>query len=122
MLQKVFCRDSHVRLAGDCMTTRLHMPTIVRTVEGIVTALWGRAMIRGLDGKMKPLAIGDIVHRGDVILTTQDGIVQISEGDEHRIATRLPVDDLDTVIQAINDGDTQAAPRSEERRVGKECR
>src|SRR5436853_6686783 len=109
MLQKVFWRHTHVRSAGQCTTTRLHMPTIVRTVEGIVTALWGRAMIRGLDGKMKPLELGALVHHGDVILTTQDGIVQISDGDEHRVATRLRADGLDTVIQAINDRSTPEA-------------
>jgi len=87
------------------------MPTILQTVEGIVTALWGRAMIRGLDGKMKPLAVGDAVHQGDVILTTPDGIVQISNEDgEPRVATRLAPDDIDTAIKAINDGDAQAAP------------
>jgi hypothetical protein len=60
---------------------------------------------------MRALALGDVVHHGDVILTTQDGIVQISDSDgESRVATRLPEDDLDKVIQAINDGDGPAAP------------
>ena len=87
------------------------MPTIVKLVEGKVTALWGQALIRGLDGKMHPLQVGDLVHRGDVILTTQNGIVQIADDEgETRVATRLPADDLETAIKAINDGDAQAAP------------
>ena len=52
------------------------MPTMIQTTSGKVTGLWGRAMIKGADGKMRPLNIGDYVVKGDVILTTQDGIVR----------------------------------------------
>ena len=54
------------------------MPTMIQTVSGTVTGLWGKAMIRGADGKMRPLQIGDLVVKGDVILTSQDGIVQLN--------------------------------------------
>ena len=57
------------------------MPTIAQTTPGTVSAVWGQALIRGADGKMRPLKIGDRVNRGDVILTTQDGIVQITPED-----------------------------------------
>ena len=37
------------------------MPTMIQTVSGRVTGLWGKAMIRGADGKMRPLKMGDHV-------------------------------------------------------------
>src|SRR5436309_15062682 len=87
------------------------MPTIVQTAEGKVTALWGHAVIRGPGGKMRPLVVGDVVHRGDVILTTQDGIVQISDDEgTQRVATRVPADEIETAIQALHNGDRHAAP------------
>ena len=54
------------------------MPTLLQTSHGKVTGLWGSALLRGADGKMHALKLGDEVHRGDVILTTQDGIVQLT--------------------------------------------
>ncbi len=54
------------------------MPTMIQTISGKVTGLWGKAMIQGPDGKMRPLKIGDLVVKGDVILTSQDGIVQLN--------------------------------------------
>ena len=54
------------------------MPTIHLTAQGKVTGLWGHAIIKGADGRAHPLKLGDIVRRGDVILTTQDGIVELT--------------------------------------------
>ncbi|OYT99462.1 MAG: hypothetical protein CFE40_06340 [Burkholderiales bacterium PBB1] len=54
------------------------MPTIIQTTQGTVTGLWGTAIVKGADGHAHPLKMGDIVRRGDVILTSQDGIVQLS--------------------------------------------
>ena len=54
------------------------MPTIVQTVNGTVTGLWGSALRRTPAGKLITLKMGDPVMKGDVILTTQDGIVQIT--------------------------------------------
>ncbi len=54
------------------------MPTLIQSAGGRVTAIFGKATIRGADGKSRPLAVGDYVRKGDVILTTQDGIVQIN--------------------------------------------
>src|SRR5689334_5785877 len=87
------------------------MPTIVQSSPGKVTALWGHAMIRGADGKMHALKVGDVVHRGDVILTTQDGIVQLAPESAHDAAggTQRP-DEIERVITALNDLDPLAAP------------
>ena len=92
------------------------MPTIVQTFQGRVTGLWGQASIRAADGKMHPLKLGDIVHQGDVILTTQDGIVRLSpEGSDVELAggpadaKKPAIDEIDRVISALNDADPQAA-------------
>ena len=91
------------------------MPTIVQTFQGKVTALWGHASIRGADGKMHPLKLGDLVHQGDVILTSQDGIVRLSpEGSDIELAggarpAKPAVDEIDRVINALNDADPQVA-------------
>ena len=57
------------------------MPLIAQSPEGKVISVWGTALIRGADGKLRLLKVGDIVRKGDQILTTQDGIVQIANGD-----------------------------------------
>src|SRR6185369_11337506 len=86
------------------------MPTIAQTVQGRVTGLWGAALIRGADGKMRALKMGDLVHRGDVILTTQEGIVQISpEHTPHAAATPAASDDIDRVIAGLDNNDPTAA-------------
>ena len=68
------------------------MPTMIQTISGKVTGLWGKAMIQGPDGKMRRLQIGDLVVKGDVILTSQDGIVQLNP--DAVVASR-PKDDID---------------------------
>jgi len=92
------------------------MPTIVQTFQGRVTGLWGQASIRGADGKMHPLKLGDFIQQGDVILTTQDGIVRLSpEGSDIELAAgpsgakKPATDEIDRVISALNDADPQAA-------------
>lgn len=54
------------------------MPTIIQTTQGTVTGLWGSAIVKGADGHAHPLKLGDVVKRGDVILTSQDGIVELT--------------------------------------------
>jgi len=91
------------------------MPTIVQTFQGRVTGIWGTAQMRGKDGKMHLLKLGDLVHQGDVILTTQNGIVQLSPEDSaaaqatmaHAAQSTPP--DIDRVISALNEPDSQAA-------------
>ncbi len=58
------------------------MPTLIQTLNGTVTGLWGSAMVRTADGRLRVLKLGDFVSKGDVILTTQDGIVQLEPNDE----------------------------------------
>ncbi|MET0209217.1 MAG: retention module-containing protein, partial [Burkholderiaceae bacterium] len=101
------------------------MPTIVQTFQGRVTGLWGTATIRDTDGKMRALKVGDLVHKGDVILTSQDGIVQLSPDDtataaaaaaraesEPATAANAPTTaspDIDRVISGLNDPDSAEA-------------
>ena len=89
------------------------MPTIVQTVTGKVTGLWGSARVRGADGKMHPLKLGDIVNKGDVILTGQDGIVQLTPEDSATppVAAKATdtVADIDRVISQLNQNDPKAA-------------
>ncbi|HEY4068142.1 MAG TPA: tandem-95 repeat protein, partial [Burkholderiaceae bacterium] len=66
---------------------------------------------------MHELKVGDIVHKGDVILTSQNGIVQLTPDDSAADATAAarvkeaitPASDLDTIITALNDPDSKAA-------------
>ena len=59
-----------------------------RLPTGKVVGVWGHALMRRADGNIQPVQVGDEVHKGDVILTTQNGIVQL-EGPGYRMA-RLP--------------------------------
>jgi surface adhesion protein len=90
------------------------MPTIVQTVNGKVTGLWGSALRRMPNGKLVPLKMGDEVHKGDVILTTQDGLVQLTPlPDAPGLAAKPtpPTDDeIDRVIAELNEPDSQTAP------------
>jgi hypothetical protein len=48
-------------------------------------------MVRKADGKMHVLKLGEQVEKGDIILTTQDGIVQLTPELEHmHLAVCLP--------------------------------
>ncbi|MBC7956501.1 MAG: hypothetical protein H7Y33_11610, partial [Cytophagales bacterium] len=87
------------------------MPTIVQTVNGKVTGLWGSALRRTPSGKLLALKMGDEVHKGDVILTTQDGIVQLTpDPDAPRVAATQPSTDIDRVIAELNQPDALTAP------------
>ena len=87
------------------------MPTITRTGGGKVTAIWGDAQIRDEHGKMQPLKVGDVVKTGDVILTTQNGIVRISdEADPVAVAKTTEPSDTDRVISGLNQGELDIAP------------
>ena len=93
------------------------MPTIVQTFQGRVTGLWGTATRRDSDGTMRPLGIGDLVRQGDVILTSQDGIVQLSPdetaaaqaaaaaaGATAAITARAPAEnEIDRIISGLDD-------------------
>ena len=49
----------------------------VRQLYGKVVGVWGDAHIRHLDGTVTVLHVGDVVKKGEVVLTAQDGIIQI---------------------------------------------
>ena len=91
------------------------MPVIVHTAKSKVSALWGRSFIRDADGKFRLLALGDVVQRGDVILTEQNAIVRLSEtvveADAPRIACAPSPDtsEMDRVIAGIECGDPNVA-------------
>ena len=55
------------------------MPVIVQTVTSKVSALWGKSFIRDAQGKFRPLEMHETVVRGDVILTEQNAIVQLTQ-------------------------------------------
>ncbi len=88
------------------------MPTINKISFGTVTGVWGKALIRLADGTMRELKVGDSVQKGDVILTSQNGIVQISDeqGDVRQVAKAVPADELSRVVEALNRGDSEVAP------------
>jgi hypothetical protein len=86
------------------------MPVITRS-GGKVTSIWGGAQIRDEHGKMQPLQVGDVVKKGDVILTTQNGIVRISDlADPVAAAKTTEPSDTDRVIAGLNQGDLDVAP------------
>ncbi|MBT9525792.1 MAG: large adhesive protein, partial [Rhizobacter sp.] len=67
-------------------------------------------MRRTPSGKLVSLKMGDLVNKGDVILTTQDGIVQLTpEPDAPRTAA-VPDTDIDRVIAELNQPDARTAP------------
>jgi VCBS repeat-containing protein len=87
------------------------MPTIVQTTQGVVTGLWGSALIRSADGRMRALRMGDAVRKGDVILTTQDGIVQLTPDEPANVRSAAkPADDIDRVITGLNQNQPIEAP------------
>jgi len=105
------------------------MLTIVLTAQEKVTGLWGSAIVKGADGQAHPLKLGDIVRRGDVILTSQDGIVQpasdasaapvASTPTPGAVATTAPAQpaqkvpaassEVDQVIERLAENDADAA-------------
>ncbi|PXW94600.1 Calx-beta domain-containing protein, partial [Sphaerotilus hippei] len=50
----------------------------MRLPAGTVSRTWGSALVRKASGELLPVQPGDLVEKGDVILTTQDGIVEIT--------------------------------------------
>ena len=85
------------------------MPMIHKTEFGMVIAIWGQAWIRDANGHFRALKLGDAVHRGDVVLTTQDSIVQLAQADaarEEQPATTKATEptDADSVIEVFESG------------------
>jgi len=77
----------------------------VRQLTGKVVGVWGDAHIRTLDGEVKPLHVGDVVKKGEVVLTAQDGIVQL---EAH--PTQLASDDVERAISQVDNGQIDVVP------------
>lgn len=75
----------------------------VRQIAGTVLGIWGEAVLRLPDGSVVPLKVGDVVRKGDVVLTTQDGIVQLEP-------LRQAAGEIDRVIEQVAQGDPATAP------------
>ncbi|WP_280155226.1 VCBS domain-containing protein [Piscinibacter sp. XHJ-5] len=58
---------------------------------------------------MRALKLGDLVQRGDVILTTQDGIVELAPEETSKAAASGATDDIDRVIAGIENAEPTAA-------------
>ncbi|MBP6675140.1 MAG: tandem-95 repeat protein, partial [Vitreoscilla sp.] len=72
-----------------------------RQLNGKVVGVWGEALLRTADGEVRPLKTGDVVKKGDVVLTAQDGIIQIEGGRSQ---------DLDRIIASVSEGKPETAP------------
>jgi len=81
----------------------------VRQLTGKVVGVWGDAHIRLHDGQVRPLHVGDVVRKGDVVLTSQDGIVQI-EGAHARTILATGNDDVERIISQVGQGDADVVP------------
>lgn len=55
-----------------------------RAIATVVTVT-GKAYVRTLDGHLKPLQPGDVIHEGELIMTSADGRVQVDFGDNSAI-------------------------------------
>jgi ribosomal protein L24E len=81
----------------------------VRQLTGKVVGVWGDAQIRLLDGSVVPLHVGDVVKKGEVVLTSQDGIVQIEASHAHTPLAGAS-DDVERVIAQVGRGDADVVP------------
>ncbi len=86
------------------------MPTIIRSQAHTVVGIFGPpSYVRGADGKVRLLKLGDVVRKGDHILTTQGGIVELRDGVEKPVVAKPAPTDPNAVIEALNQDDPNAA-------------
>uniref|UniRef100_UPI0026191AB9 Ig-like domain-containing protein n=1 Tax=Acidovorax sp. TaxID=1872122 RepID=UPI0026191AB9 len=78
----------------------------VRKLTGKVVGVWGEALLRTADGEIRPLKVGDVVKKGDVVLTAQDGIIQIEGARD----TTVGSSEIDRVIEQVAQGAPEAVP------------
>ncbi|MGB7645584.1 MAG: retention module-containing protein, partial [Pseudomonas fluorescens] len=57
-------------------------------VIGTVSLIEGQAFARGTDGKQRPLHLGDQVFEGEIIVTGENGRVELSLDDGHKFLLR----------------------------------
>ena len=80
----------------------------VRQLVGKVVGVWGDAHIRHLDGTIGELHAGYVIKKGEVVLTGQDGIVQLEASHAPQYATAN--DDVERVIAQVGQGDADVVP------------
>ncbi|MBI5332965.1 MAG: tandem-95 repeat protein, partial [Burkholderiales bacterium] len=82
------------------------MPVLAHVPNGKVVALWGTAILVAPDGSERPLKVGDVVHQGDRIVTSQNGIVEIRGDGEPQAAAPRTAEaapaDVERVIAQID--------------------
>ncbi|NRT55664.1 immunoglobulin-like domain-containing protein [Sphaerotilus uruguayifluvii] len=87
-----------------------------RLPAGVVVGLWGDAVMRQDDGGTHALQLGDVVLKGDVLLTRQNGVVEISLGGDAVATNVRPVtyptgdDALDRIIASLDNGELEMEP------------
>jgi len=79
--------------------------TPVRQLTGQVVGVWGHALIRHENGDLQPLKVGDVIKKGDVVLTGQDGIVQLEAHPQAQTANA----ETERVISQVAQGDAETA-------------
>ncbi|MEO5688455.1 MAG: Ig-like domain-containing protein, partial [Burkholderiaceae bacterium] len=79
----------------------------VRQLYGKVVGVWGDAHIRLLNGDVVPLHVGDVVKKGEVVLTAQDGIIQIEAS--HTLLASAGTD-VDRIISQVDNGQIDIQP------------
>ncbi|MFM2065566.1 MAG: hypothetical protein RLZZ584_475 [Pseudomonadota bacterium] len=80
-----------------------------RLPTGKVMEVWGDALIRTPEGSVRQLVPGDEIRKGDVILTAQNGIVQM-EADGSRFARQPFGAELQGPVAQVNATDDFDAP------------
>ena len=81
----------------------------VRQLFGKVVGVWGDALIRLLNGDVVPLHVGDVVKKGEVVLTAQDGIIQI-EAAHTQLAAKGASPEVERVISQVDNGEIDIQP------------
>ncbi|MDO9237531.1 MAG: type I secretion C-terminal target domain-containing protein [Aquabacterium sp.] len=85
------------------------MPILAMS-SGKVTALWGTAFVISPDGGLKSIKVGDNVDQGAQILTSVDGIVQLSPDKGASVLIKAVTSDADKVITGIDRDDPDLTP------------
>ncbi|HYP31303.1 MAG TPA: Ig-like domain-containing protein, partial [Burkholderiaceae bacterium] len=97
-----------IPLAEHVLIARGYVP--VRQLMGTVAGVWGEAHIRLQDGQVRPLQVGDVIRKGDVVLTSQDGIVQLQAHAKTLLAGNGAGDDVERIITQVGRGDAEVVP------------
>jgi hypothetical protein len=83
------------------------MPILVNS-SGTVAALWGSVLVRLPSGALKRVEVGDHVHKGELIVTEADGIIEIAPDGGPATLLKVPTDE--TVVIGVDRDDMPEAP------------